>query len=175
MLYNRIGLLFHNPIFKENILSFTQKIALQTLIVCSSLLPFMSVAQASGMENVKGVDPITLVNKTCLGTFNTGGSAATSKGATRIKFYQKENKLAANYSRLFGAEAFQNPATTKNFDDLGEVLNLSVEGKTISFTNTIGVKFNLTVEGEKLQGELDPSATNIPNNTRKAKMELTCV
>ena len=60
------------------------------------------------------------------------------------------------------------------FQDLGAVRDLAVEGNTISFTDSIGVKFVLTRAGGGLTGVGDPRGGTDPRMKVPATVSLLC-
>ncbi|MGB4115321.1 MAG: hypothetical protein WBK51_02105 [Polaromonas sp.] len=133
-------------------------------------------APAITLSNVKNFDSALLIGKTCLGTFSTettgGNGGENSMGAYRLRFLKKEDILTATLERKYGKPAYQSPDTKVPFDNLGEMIDLKVEGKRITFANSLKTEFTLTYNEGDLKGELDP--TKGGRFTIKAIVNLRC-
>ena len=132
-----------------------------------------TATEISPVVNVKNFDSALLANKTCVGTFSTGtGGGENSMGAYRLHFSIKENVLGATLERQYGQYAYRSPDTKVPFDKLGEVVDLKVDGKQITFANSLKTEFTLTYSEGELKGELDP--TKGGRFTTKALVNLQC-
>lgn len=124
------------------------------------------------LTNVKNFDPALLVGKTCQGTFSTANGGENSMGAYRLRLSVKENFLTATLERQYGQYAYRSPDTKVPFDNLGEVIDLKVNSKQITFANSLKTEFTLTYNEGEPKGELDP--TKGGRFTTKALVSLQC-
>ena len=136
-------------------------------LIIANLIVFTIIvgADAQQLRNVSGPDGIQLAGKTCIGVF-IGGTDESKWGANVSAFSIRGDLMIFHVWAKFGRAAYEKTvadmgkpdwkADTTGFQDQGEVRDLLIQGKVITYANVFGDKVNLTIAGGRLSGTIDP-------------------
>lgn len=148
---------------------------LLAVALCTGLLGVTSHSSAQQLKNVVGQEGLTLVGKTCTGTFHVelpkGGNA--DQGAMRFTFSSEGNSLTVRQESEWGMAAFRNPPTRK-LERQGDIAEVRMNGPALRIVGKSGVVYDLVLSGAALEGWVDPTKVPGTNLTQKGRIKTVC-
>ncbi len=130
----------------------------------------LSVLGSSLFAQTEGVstdNPLDLAGKTCYAAFTTGSGQQRSAGAQKWTISKTGNdSLGVQIARAWGYYEFQHPkaAASGPMENLGEATNVQIKGNTLSFSNSAGIRYELTLAAGKISGVMRATAAGFNNN-----------
>lgn len=127
----------------------------------------------------------SLVNKTCRGTFLVPGPPSSKgMGSIQYRFSGTGAALKGHMWRAFGLAVWQQLTAEVNakklstdmngFEDIGDLVDFSGDGKRLKFKNDKGALYDMTFDSTYLTGTVDPRGVPGFENAVVANVRMFC-